>query len=196
MFCETTIWSEWPRPRWSPFGLIISWLLSCNCHCNYGIQLILLWSVRHEATKLLEGSRVFQKAKSEPAGKTNKPTVWLLMPHELTHRQNRVAIVNSVMAKIFNPCKYWIVTIQPFVKTLNYSVPVLFIAIFYCLTLVRSFYIVRFSTLFDSVFNYAVYFSVLILELYSRYLNPYLIYNNHPAVNKHHTVDSTIFVSV
>jgi hypothetical protein len=100
------------------------------------------------------------------------------------------------MAKIFNPCKYWIVTIQPFVKTLNYSVPVLFIASFYGLTLVRSFSIVRFSTLFDSVFNYSVYFSVLILELYSRYLNPYLIYNNHPAVNKHHTVDSTIFVSV
>ncbi len=34
---------------------------------------------------------------------------------------NRVAIVNSVLTKIFNPCKYWIITIQPFVNTQWFS---------------------------------------------------------------------------
>jgi hypothetical protein len=81
---------------------------------------------------------VFQKAASEPAGKTKKSTAWLLMPCELTHRKSRVAIVDSVIAKIFNPCKYWTVTIQPFHKTLNLSVPVLFIASFYGSALVCS----------------------------------------------------------
>jgi hypothetical protein len=48
------------------------------------------------------------------------------MPHELTHEQNRVAIVNAVITKICNPCKYWTVTIQPFRETQNHSVPMLF----------------------------------------------------------------------
>jgi hypothetical protein len=34
----------------------------------------MLWSVWHEATKLLWGFMVFQKAASEPAGKTKKST--------------------------------------------------------------------------------------------------------------------------
>jgi hypothetical protein len=48
--------------------------------------------------------------------------------------------------------------------------------------------------LFDLLFDYSVYFSILILELYSMYFDP--LNNNHPAVNKHHTADCTIFVLV
>jgi membrane-associated protease RseP (regulator of RpoE activity) len=77
------------------------------------------------------------------------------MPHELTHGQNRVAIVNSVIKKIFNPCKYWGsgVMIQPFCKPISDPVSVLFIAS-YCTTFV---FVVQFSALFDnSVFDYSV----------------------------------------
>jgi hypothetical protein len=106
-----------------------------------------------------------------------------------------------VITRIFNPCKYWTVTIQTFLKTPSNSVSVLFIAS-YCSTFVCTvFSFVRFSALFNSVFDYSVfdysvYFFVLILELYSRYFDPYLTYNNHPAVNNHQTADSTIFVLV
>ncbi len=58
-----------------------------------------------------------------------------------------------------------------------------------------SFYFLLFDSLFDySVFDYFVYLSVLILELYSRHFNP--LNNNHPVLNKHHTTDSIIFVLV
>jgi hypothetical protein len=58
-----------------------------------------------------------------------------------------------------------------------------------------SFCFLLFDSLFDySVFDYLVYLSVLILELYSRHFNP--LNNNHPVVNKHNTTESTIFVLV
>ncbi len=60
------------------------------------------------------------------------------MPHELTSEQNQVAIVNSIIRKIFNPCKYWAVTIKPFRKHSNHSVTVLFVASFYFLTFGHS----------------------------------------------------------
>jgi hypothetical protein len=65
--------------------------------------------------------------------------------------------------------------------------------------IVRLFSVLLFRfVLFDySVFDYLIipeYFSVLIRELYSRYFNPHN--NNHPAVNKHSTADSTIFILV
>jgi hypothetical protein len=51
---------------------------------------------------------------------------------------------------------------------------------------------ISFVQLFSvGLLDYSVYFSVLILELYSKYFNPHN--NNQPAVNKHHTADSTIF---
>ncbi len=63
--------------------------------------------------------------------------------------------------------------------------------------------IFRFGALFDSVFDYSefdysVYFSVLIQELYSRYFDHYhyFIFNNQPTINKHHTANSAIFVLV
>jgi hypothetical protein len=133
---------------------------------------------------VLGGSMVIQKTTSEPAGKTQNSEARLLMPHELTHRQNTVAIVNSVITKIFNPCKYWLVTIQRFCKTLNHSVPVLSIASFIVRLLFILSSFVRFSALFDySVFDYSVYFSVLILELLSRYF-PTLVHIQQPSCSQ------------
>ncbi len=61
--------------------------------------------------RVLGSSMIFQRATSEPARRKWNLATRLLMPHELTHEQNRVAIVNSIVTKIFNPCKYWTVTI-------------------------------------------------------------------------------------
>ncbi len=47
------------------------------------------------------------------------------------------------------------------------------------------------TTKYMQVFDYSVYFSVLVLKLYSRYLDS--LNNNHLADNN---VDSTIFVMV
>jgi hypothetical protein len=55
---------------------------------------------------------------------------------------NRVAIVNSVITKRFNPCKYWTIMIQPFHKTLKQFCVCLFIA---SLILWLLFSVVRFS---------------------------------------------------
>jgi hypothetical protein len=105
--------------------------------------------------RVLGGSMVFQKATSELTGKNIEYGSRLLMPHGLTHGQNRVANVNFIITKIFNPCKYWTVTIQLFVKRLDHSVPVSFIASF----IVRHLCICSVLFLFDySVFDYSVCF--------------------------------------
>jgi hypothetical protein len=76
-----------------------------------------------------------------------------MMPHELTHRQDRVAIVNSVIAKKFNPYKYWTVTFNLSVK--HSTIECLFDCPAYCSTFV---FVNRFRVLFDnSVFNYSLY---------------------------------------
>ncbi len=145
-----------------------------------------------------------------PLGRQRSPhqTVWFLIVNNQT---NRVAIVSSIITKKFNPCKYWKVTIQLFVKPLNNSVPVVYCQ-FYFLTFVFCCLIqcfVRFSALFDTVlcsiqcfvqFNvrlFSVFFcsdtGIVFLVFWSL---PYFICNNHLAVNKHHTADSTIFVLV
>ncbi len=55
--------------------------------------------------------------KFRAAQKTDKKKdSMIMMPHKLTYRQNRFAIVSSVILKVFNPCKYLTITIQPFVK--------------------------------------------------------------------------------
>jgi hypothetical protein len=64
--------------------------------------------------RVLGSSIILQRATSEPAERKYNSAARLLMPLELTNEQNRVAIVNSVITKIFNPCKYGMVTIQPF----------------------------------------------------------------------------------
>ncbi len=122
----------------------------------------------------------------------------ILMPLGLTHEQNRVAIVNSVITKIFNPFKYSTVTIQPFRKTLNHSVPVLLIVSFIIQLLFVLFSFVWFRALVRlfSVWLFSVFFcsdtGIAFQVIWSRYS----IYNHHPAVNKHHTSDSAIFVLV
>ncbi len=76
----------------------------------------MLWKLGMRPHRVLGSPWFFQRAISEPAGRKWNSAARLLMPYELTHEQNRVAIVSSVITKIFNPCKYWTVTIQPFSK--------------------------------------------------------------------------------
>ncbi len=120
----------------------------------------------------------------------------------LTFRQNRVAIVSSVISTIFNPSKFWPITIQLslndtlFISACYYLLPVT-----YCSTFVFS------VPFFDSVFircnalfefdcfsqcpNYFVYvqsWSWKCVPGISIHLN-----THHQTVNKHHTADSTIF---
>jgi hypothetical protein len=80
--------------------------------------------------RVLGSAMNFLNAMSEPDGRKLNSAARLLMPSELTHEKNRVVKVNS---EIFNSCKYCTVTIQPF-----HSVPVLFIASFYCSTFAHS----------------------------------------------------------
>jgi hypothetical protein len=75
----------------------------------------------------------------------------------LTFRQNRVIIVSSVIAKIFNPHKCWTVTIQlPLNDTLFNQCFLLFIASYFSSTFIQCLF-VRFSAylmqclLFDSI---------------------------------------------
>jgi hypothetical protein len=63
---------------------------------------------------VLGSSIILQRATSEFAGKKKNLAARLLVPHELTHEQNGGAIVIFIITKIFNPSKYWKVTIQPF----------------------------------------------------------------------------------
>jgi hypothetical protein len=66
--------------------------------------------------RVLGNSIILQRATSEPAGRKKNSAARLLMPHELAHKQDRVAIVNSVITKVFNTCKCWTVRIKPFLK--------------------------------------------------------------------------------
>jgi hypothetical protein len=124
--------------------------------------------------------------------------IWCLITNNWV---NTVAIVSSVFIKIFNPCTYWMVTTQPFVHMFSESVFVSircqFSVIVYLLFDFICFFcaLIHFVQLFSvQLFVYSVYFSVLIMELYSRYFNPYFTStNNHLKVNKHHTSDSAIF---
>jgi hypothetical protein len=66
--------------------------------------------------RVLGNSIILQRATSEPAGRKKNSAARLLMPYELPHEPNRVAIVNSVITKIFNPSEYWTVTVQHFLR--------------------------------------------------------------------------------
>jgi hypothetical protein len=134
---------------------------------------------------------VFQEATSEPAEKGNRQhDIWCLITNIWA---NRVAIVSSVITKIFTPCKYWTVTTPPsFTSSVNQglfcSLPVLLFMC--CLTFSRlfSFCSICFVWLFGvRLFVYSVYFSVLILELYSSYFDPH----NNPEPDKNKSSDGT-----
>ncbi len=124
--------------------------------------------------KVLGGFYGFSKCHKWPTGKTKKPTSWHLML--ITNIQaNRVVIVSSVITRILNPCKYWTVMTQTFINMFSKSVLGLFVASFivHLLFTLLFFCSTPFVRLFSvRSFDYSVYFSVLILELYSRYFDP------------------------
>jgi hypothetical protein len=193
LIISRTIWSEWTRPRWSPFGLVqdVPWAHSRNrnlsatsrdttiaimelgWYCTY----ILIWGI-----KANEGFYGFFKSLLVRQ-RNPRHDVWFLL---INIEANGVATVSSVITKIFNLCKYWKVMIQPFFITPSSSVSILLVASLlfdFCLTL---FSIVRFIALFDSVFDYlvsdnSVYYSVLILELYSRYFDHLWSHKQQPS---------------
>jgi hypothetical protein len=117
-------------------------------------------------------------------------------------RANRVEIVKSVITKIFITSKYLTITIQHLKDTLLFCLYCLLSVFIVQLLLFSAF--VRFSFIwfsafcsircFCSVFKLFGIFSVLILEMYSRYFDP--VIQQPKAVNKHHTADSAIFVLV
>jgi hypothetical protein len=136
--------------------------------------------------------------KFQLAEKAEKPSSL----RSISHQAKRVAIVSSVIAKIFNPSKCWMVTIQlllddtflnlclyclfpVFIVWLLFVSVLLFNSVFYSL---QCFCSIQF---FCSVFKLFSICSVLIPEMYSRYFDPLNI--NHEAVNKHHTADRAIF---
>jgi hypothetical protein len=81
----------------------------------------------YEASKLMRSSMNSQKATHESAGRQRNPLhdVCFLI---INIQAKRVALVSSVITKIFNSCKYWTVTIQPYVETISNSVSALLVA--------------------------------------------------------------------
>jgi hypothetical protein len=101
---------------------------------------------------------------------------------------HRVAIVNSVITKILNPYKHWMVMIQPLVlyvrwisvHSLLYLLPVsiLIVQLFNSHLFLFCLCSIHFLRLFSvQLFVYSVLFSILILKLDSRYFDPH--FNNH-----------------
>ncbi len=105
--------------------------------------------------------------------------VWFLI---INIQANRVAIESSVITKIFFPCKYWTVTDKPFVwHSVNQY---LFCSFqFICSPVVNLFFFCSIRLFDYSVFYYSVYFSVLILKLYSRYFDPYITTTIQQSIN-------------
>ncbi len=112
--------------------------------------------------------------------------------------QNRVVIVSSVIAKIFNPSKCWTVMIQPFEWHSRFNqCSFLFSASYslfnFCSVLIQ-FSIQCSIQLFCSVFVLFSKCSALILEMCSRYFDP--VNNNHQqSINiVHQTAPSFVLV--
>jgi hypothetical protein len=174
LIISRTIWSEWTQPR--------CWL-------------VLHWNVWYEATKLLWGSMVFKEVMSPiKKQRIRRHVIWCL-PTNI--RANRVAIVSSIITKIFNPCKHWTIMIQPsvfYVKLITYSdsLPVSC----YCLSVVWLSFI-------SVLFLFGCFWSIiqcLIIRLFSVVFCPdtgivFQVYRSTTIrqVNKHHTSDSAIF---
>jgi hypothetical protein len=135
----------------------ISQLLSWHYHCNYGTWLVMCWHVTVDMRQqsCWGGSMAFQKATSEPAGKTKKPTSWHLIPHNYI-QASRVAIISSIITKIFNPCKYW--TGHGSTLCLNVQwISVCFTCCqFYCSSVFVLSFFVQFILIDYSVFDYLI----------------------------------------
>ncbi len=122
LIISRTIWSEWTRSMWSPLARSRMSLERIVGTCNLPATLITLtlkiWNLTSAAlgqlvwsNKAAEGSMVFQKATSEPTGKTKKPTAWHLMPHN-KHTGKQGCNCQFRNNKIFNPHKHRVVTLQ------------------------------------------------------------------------------------
>ncbi len=164
---------------------------------------------------------ISKRPQVSPAGNAKKPTAWHLVPNN-EHPGKQDCNCQFRNHKIFNPCKHRTVTIHPsvfvhvqcvsFQSSLVASLSVvIYQLLFNILPIVFAFaslvsvqlppYLLLFWSncivwLF-SVRLVGVIFSVLILELYSRYFDP----NNTTSstiwqVNKHHTPDLSSFVLV
>ncbi len=164
------------------------------------------------------GSMDFQEATSEPAGNAKKPTAWHLVPNN-EHPGKQDCNCQFRNHKIFNPCKHRTVTIYPsvfvhvqcvsFQSSLFASLSVVIhqllfniLPIVFALASLVSVQLPLYLLLFwsncivwlFSVRLVSVIFSVLILELYSRYLDPHNTTSSTIwQVNKHHTPDRVIF---
>jgi hypothetical protein len=142
---------------------------------------------------------VFQEAISEPSGKARKlqHDTWCLITNT---QANRVAIVSSIIIKIFNSCKHWTVTIQPAVFMFSETVS----------NCIRCQFSVTVHQLFDFHSFLLCFCSILFVKFISIWLFVYSVYflswywNCIPGisipiittirqVNKHHTSDSAIF---
>ncbi len=116
-------------------------------------------------------------------------------------RANNVAIVSSVITKIFNTCQYWTVTTQPFVHMFS-GISAYFcllpISLFICCSTFICFPFlcsIHFVVLFCvQLFVNSVNFSVLILELYSRYFYPITTTIRQSINIIHQTAPSFVFI--
>ncbi len=104
--------------------------------------------------------------------------IWCLITNTWA---NRVAIVSSVITKIFNPCKNWTVMIQPSVLlcSVNQFIRILcqfFCYCYQCHSILFCFVWFTFVWLFSvQFFVYSVLFFCPVTEMYSRYFDPYKI---------------------
>ncbi len=191
LIVSRTIWSEWTRPRWSPLAwcrMSIEHIVgTCNLLATLVTLPLQLWNltgtalgVRHGVTKGAVGSQDFSKGhewaclRNIEFGSTTSDASW-------TNTQAKQGC-NCPFTKIFNTCNYRMVMIQPFCKTLNHSVPVLFIASFIVLLLFILSSFVCFSA-FVWLFRVRL-FRVFFLFWYWNcqvFQSRYSIYNNYPG---------------
>ncbi len=139
----------------------------------------------------------FSKGHLKPLGRQRNPChdIWFLINKI---QANRVAIDSSVITKIFNPCKYWTVKIQPFVKHSVFQCLLCLLPV-YCLTVDHSVFFCSIRCFFNLICCQTIQclITLCILLFWHWICIPGTlipINNNHLTVNKHNTADSTILV--
>ncbi len=133
LISSRTIWSEWTWPRWSSFGLMqnVLWAHSRNPQF-FGFScdtIIAIMELDWYCTGVLGMQQqscwgalwFFKRPQVSPLERqrNRQQDIWCIITNT---RANRVAIVSSLITKIFNPCKYWTVTTQPSVYMSSESV--------------------------------------------------------------------------
>ncbi len=120
-------------------------IMELDLHCTDMLDM------RHQGWWGLYG--FFKRLLMSPPGRQRNPrqNIWFLM---INIQANRVAMVSSVITKIFKQCKHWTVTIQPLSGNTQ-TIMCLFVHCqFYCSTFV---FFVWISALLDSVFDYSMF---------------------------------------